>query len=311
MIYSVDDAAINSSAASVLSPKVVYSEAFRRVFPFAHNKQLRNSYMEIIGSCNGFVCLSICYSRFWGENENTICVWNPSTGEYKAIPPARLLNHKTDQIGFCYDSNIHDYKVVKVRDRKIHGFDSVDVYALKSNSWTSVHQQNSYLFPIEERGSGFLFNGALHRKGFRITLNRVIVYFDINNKKLADFPFPKLDFPLKKIEREQSGALYDNLDTSVGILGGLLCLAIDVGKSRTDIWVMQDYGVNDSSTKLFSTLIYCSFMRPSLHLDNGEILMDTKVGLVMFDKKYERWRDLKVNTESVHALLLWDSSDAE
>lgn len=73
------------------------------------------SRIEILGSCsvNGILCL---YRGGYGETE--IVMWNPTTSEFKVIPPSyqpfeniKLIH--SHPLGFGYDRLQDDYKVIR------------------------------------------------------------------------------------------------------------------------------------------------------------------------------------------------------
>ncbi|XP_026409943.1 F-box/kelch-repeat protein At3g06240-like [Papaver somniferum] len=65
--------------------------------------------VEVVGSCNGLICILINYSFLY--------IWNPATNEYKILPETPDMNYYWKETlgtyGFGYDCNTDDYKVVK------------------------------------------------------------------------------------------------------------------------------------------------------------------------------------------------------
>ncbi|XP_026444580.1 putative F-box protein At3g47150 [Papaver somniferum] len=74
IISSVDYKSISSSSPSEL--KVVSIN-----YPF-EDKEIEG--IVTLGSCNGLICFGISTGKGI-EAKNYICIWNPSTGEYKTI----------------------------------------------------------------------------------------------------------------------------------------------------------------------------------------------------------------------------------
>ncbi|KAI3986926.1 hypothetical protein MKX01_014627, partial [Papaver californicum] len=47
----------------------------------------RERFIVILGSCNGLVCIQLNRDTdIWNPIRNPICIWNPSTKEYKQVP---------------------------------------------------------------------------------------------------------------------------------------------------------------------------------------------------------------------------------
>ncbi|XP_026448757.1 F-box protein CPR1-like [Papaver somniferum] len=103
-------------------------------YPFKSQKPL----VEIIGSCNGLVCSEL--------NRRDVCIWNPSTTEFKKIqtPPnefeirdvAHRMGRKGYSYGFGYDSKIGDYKLVRYeRFEYVVYLSAGSIYTLGTNTW--------------------------------------------------------------------------------------------------------------------------------------------------------------------------------
>ncbi|OVA01230.1 F-box domain [Macleaya cordata] len=249
----------------------------------------QNYIVEILGSCNGLVCIN--------PDKYVICIWNPSTKEYKKLPTLEQLEFIPTYLsyritfGFGYNCNIEDYKLVRITAGSNRS--EVMVYSLGSNTWKRI--QDIRYNPCYGEQLGVLVNGALHwiasfwmcSKG-SIALEVVLVSFDIGNETFKEVPFPE-QLNDKKFHK------------TVGELGGCLCLLSHVYEVVfVDVWVMKDYGVKESWTKLF-TIVQSSVTRPSACLrllqtfENGDILLKRcSKTLISYDLKHERGRVLKI-----------------
>lgn len=191
---------------------------------------------DISNSCNGLILVS-------GQNDSPSVIWNPFTRKYKTLPqspvefpPGVEIKSDYSRYGFGYDSVNDDYKVfraVEFRDSDLQWVGTeAKVYSLKSNSWKKIDR---FPYPIPRtRGWGIFANGDLHTL---ITTERAIVAFDLVSEKCHHIPLP-------------SGLLSGSRLTVVA-LEGSLCLH-STRKQRTDIWIMKEYGVKESWTKLLS-----------------------------------------------------------
>ncbi|KAB2600450.1 F-box protein [Pyrus ussuriensis x Pyrus communis] len=85
-------------------------------------------FVNLLGSCNGLVCLAI------GDSDDYagIILWNPSTGDTTLF------------YGLGYDSYNEDYKVILgSRDTtETNPFQTAtNVFTLKTNSWTTYQEE--------------------------------------------------------------------------------------------------------------------------------------------------------------------------
>ncbi|KAK8976778.1 hypothetical protein V6N11_047548 [Hibiscus sabdariffa] len=114
-------------------------------------------YVTVHGPHNGILCLEC--------DANIICLWNPSTREFKVLPqssiqrPPSAADTSFCGLGFGYDSQTDDYKVVRFIDNTfeyhcdgnsyyLETTYQVDLYSLKGNSWKEISD------PIIDRGVG-------------------------------------------------------------------------------------------------------------------------------------------------------------
>ncbi|KAM5554628.1 F-box/kelch-repeat protein [Rosa sericea] len=229
-----------------------------------------SSYREIVGSCNGLICVEI--------DQKDMVLWNPCTGESNLLP--KPTGHVTSKLcgvgydltmefsGFGYDSTNDDYKVVRGYNYRVRGSEEtvVQVFSLKSGSWRT-HEGLSY-FPFE--GTGCLLNGALHWPGtifddFQLTDSRIIS-FDLPEEKFREMlPLPsQAGFRCNFIPGDCLGVYEYSI------------LHDEIFKFR--IWMMKEYGVKESWTEVASFDILrkdsqFSLVTPLCILENGEGLI--------------------------------------
>ncbi|XP_060174030.1 F-box/kelch-repeat protein At3g23880-like [Lycium barbarum] len=223
----------------------------------------------VMGSVNGLVCLvsGLCIS-FVNEKKKVV-LWNPSIRKYKKLPDLGTSLSKATCVlfGFGYDEFHDDYKVVGFY-YSFGNLSSVEgkIYSLKEDSWRSTH----YPLPDELRfyGKGMFVNGKLH---WTYRGRKIIHIISID---LADEKWEKVEPPCWGEE--------DVLILDLVVLGNNLSV-IRHGYPRnvnpdTDVWVMKEYGVKESWTKMF-TLKYPVSSPPFLISNKDEILL-------MFGKKF-------------------------
>ncbi|KAL5724177.1 hypothetical protein ACHQM5_007469 [Ranunculus cassubicifolius] len=245
--------------------------------------------VEILGSCNGLLCIS--------TQDDVICLWNPSTQEFKKLPetPIEFLGDafccRNVLYGFGYDHTIDDYKVVRVVNYYGDG-DEIDsevkVYTLGSNSWRMV-KGVPYHIPYK-RIYGVLVNGVLHWAATRLPesdLSKVIAAFDI------------VEEVFKEVAQPRYGD--DGFHMNVGSLGGCLCVLSNYDMRVFDLWVMKIYGQQDSWIKLFrvrqdSVFGRFDYLKPLCYTKDGGILLEKDGNkIVLYDPTLKKAKTLKIS----------------
>ncbi|XP_059670779.1 F-box protein CPR1-like [Cornus florida] len=236
----------------------------------------------VIGSCDGLLCLC--------ESWKDITLWNPSTRKHHKLPVTPIefsrkgWRSDDSRYGFGYDSVSDDYKVVKITlyhfEDDVDSFDSeVEVYSLKSNRWRRIQAFPYYLL---YRGRNAIFtNGALHWVGCESDSTKLIAALDLGVEEYRLVAQP--DYSDKEFKM------------NVAVLGGWLCVLCHY-HSFCDLWVMKEYGVKESWTRLFSVsmpkISFSPFdiVRPlAFSRSGGEVI------LLQGGERFV-WYDLKMKT---------------
>ncbi|KAF9589776.1 hypothetical protein IFM89_028685 [Coptis chinensis] len=263
----------------------------------------------VYGSCNGILLLyhggsrsSNCQPRIGGD----LWLYNPSTEECLDIPepPWENIDFKPcDYVhyGFGYSETDKDYKVVRISSFHVTEYNHVIpkevlVYSLRSKAWRKIDDSGDKHVPfiLQELDfqlvKGELVNGSVHWKGEDFCIdwrNKVyelkekatskIIAFNLDDETFHEVPHP-----------EYYGS--DLLGTIiVCTLNGYLCLIkfADIGRIK-DVWVMTEYGVRESWTKLFSIeepiLQGCWFHIPNYFKKGGHVLY-SDIGLYQYSIK--------------------------
>ncbi|KAL8509821.1 hypothetical protein ACS0TY_016878 [Phlomoides rotata] len=120
----------------------------------AHGLNVQTGEIDLVGCCNGLVCILLDFTRF--------IVWNPTTKKSRNLPDfvnkqkhGLILKH-----GFGFDELNDDFKVFGslhfyATDGTLHT--TGKVYSLRSNSWKVVEHSVSSL-----DGAGVYVSGKLH-----------------------------------------------------------------------------------------------------------------------------------------------------
>ncbi|KAK6151793.1 hypothetical protein DH2020_014428 [Rehmannia glutinosa] len=186
----------------------------------------------IVGSCNGLICIAI--------DENDMFFWNQSTRTLKKLPPATVKMKQGFYYlwGFGYNESDDDYKVVGIFNVFGNGcvYESVvKVYSLRTNSWKRIEDFKGGI-PLDD--SGKFASGKLHFPASQGLLDSkwVIVSLDLKSEVYGI------------VEKPNYGE--GPFDSSLGVLGGCIFVLCDYQKTQADLWVLKEYGIKESWTKV-------------------------------------------------------------
>lgn len=234
---------------------------------FSSKSNLPDGEIRLINSCNGFVCMT-------GPKESDpITVCNPILGEFITLPSANNGRRPGTFLGVGFSPLSGQYKVVQtfhpiLESQSSTNFQEAKIYTLGSGVW-----RNAGYAPYRVVTMPFYsyLNGALHWVPCIPNSPEFIYSFDFDNEQFGVVPPPP---HFGKKEKELTDYL------RVGVLKGCLYICLLDRRDRFDIWVMKEYGKQESWTKQFviENLVYprkrsWDFYEPIMVLGNGEILM--------------------------------------
>ncbi|XP_063943418.1 F-box/kelch-repeat protein At3g06240-like [Daucus carota subsp. sativus] len=128
---------------------------------------------RIVGSVNGIVCVVFHHNL----SEHSFYLWNPATGQSRAVPACALRTSRA--LGFGYDPVDNDYKIVSVVSRPSL---PTEVYSANRNVWRKVPSED-FMFGIN---GGFIlgyFDVSVNGFLFGVEEDAMIV-FDLNTEVL-------------------------------------------------------------------------------------------------------------------------------
>ncbi|KAL3628801.1 hypothetical protein CASFOL_027847 [Castilleja foliolosa] len=103
--------------------------------PFAHTQ--KDNEFFTVGCCNGLVCI------YRGHD---IVLWNPAMKLFKTVPIKKSGPFLMVSLGFGYDAEAADFKVVKIVNekrivdlKKVFVITSAEMYSVKLDSWIAVN----------------------------------------------------------------------------------------------------------------------------------------------------------------------------
>ena len=163
----------------------------------------------------------------------------------------------------------------------------VKVCSLKKNRWRKIQDiPCSFSFP---GANGVFASGALHwvlTQKVQLSEENVIVALDLGSENCREVPQPEYK--------------YKRFQLNVGVLGGCLC-AIAKCDVLVDLWVMKEYGVKESWTRLFSVasdevIGYLGFVKPLAYSRSGDqvLVEHDNINLFWYDLKKKKVDDVWV-----------------
>ncbi|XP_073046604.1 F-box/kelch-repeat protein At3g23880-like [Primulina eburnea] len=195
--------------------------------------------IQITGSCNGLICV-VFYSS------NVVILWNPATRKYRELPffGANMFSRRS---GFGYDLFNDDYKVSCIDLNPAAHRAQVHTYSLRNDSWTSTDWSHGKVF----HDPGVYVNGAIHWKVYCNGDTRG--NWDVVAQNLTTGTCSNVALPVPRIS--------SGVEVMLGVSRGLLCAIHDRG-SHIDIWVLKEYGVEES----WNIMVSFPYFFPKSHL---------------------------------------------
>ncbi|KAI3725846.1 hypothetical protein L1987_65642 [Smallanthus sonchifolius] len=279
--------------------KSLYSVDLNELLPYLNNDDTSTTGKELsfrspriwwektLGSCNGLVLAEDVLVN------DTMFLVNPTTREVWKVPtspfprPAGPLECFL-RYGFGYDASTDDYKVVSVSfwdPEYEHDPDCTDtyvsVYSLHNNSWRKLPS-----YPYDLAGfhvvSGVLVNQNFHwLASIRPRNSSSIVAFSFATEEFNEIKLPD------SIENEEAECYFD-----MAVLGGKLALYLSNGEDY-DLWVMEEYGVGESWTRV---CVETGPVRPLCFVEGSDrdILLGDEVRVLVYNLDEKICRNVRI-----------------
>ncbi|GMP21834.1 hypothetical protein CsSME_00000102 [Camellia sinensis var. sinensis] len=251
--------------------------------PFFNNNF---GHVRLIGPCNGIVCL-------YGFPDN-IALWNPATRDFKSLPVSQISRpHDAKVLGgdlaFGFDSKANDYKVVQIlfcSSKQLGVAYQVEVYNLSTNSWRKYHAivpANIMFLNIWS----MLYKSETFCWWAKDGNIEVILSFDMSNEKFHKIPLP---FDIGDLGGEHK------VIRSIVPMNESIALIVYRTKQVEkffDLWVLNEFGVDESWTKLSTIGPLSRVERPLGFWKNDEFVLENSCGmLVMFNSHTRKIKNL-------------------
>lgn len=259
--------------------------------PIDQLKDDKKSFLKVVGSCNGLVC--IADSHF-----NRFTLWNPTLRRYVLLPKYHIHNLFVQKacLGFGFDSTNNDFKVVKMINHKTR-LHEVLVCSFVNKSWKSVSIIDPTIPPcfVNEGKPPIFMNGKLHWIcKHKVGHYNFILAFDLAQETFQELLLPpciRLQSPMASL--------------SVLTKGGLLAIShIHEGlipSPKLRVWVMKEYGVAASWRMVHMIQHKQLFPKNVMTLrKNGEIIIEMRGGkIVSYNPRTSKMQDLLDRSDQV------------
>ncbi|KAJ8759577.1 hypothetical protein K2173_007206 [Erythroxylum novogranatense] len=224
--------------------------------PFPTDKAYR---CKLIDSIHGLVCVVVkfvCPSLDPAE----IYIWNPLIRRYIKTPKCSLIGSDPRLVfGFGFDSIRNDYKVIVIGcHREVFSEFRIQLYSSKEGSWRDINEQwlNSSGIYLSKFPSRRFLNGVIHWLALGEDDESLILCFDVSRETFKTMKLPYND--LYRTKLFQIGESLACFHRHAPVFG---------------IWLMEDYGVESSWTKIYS-FEYPGFSPSILGIkEDGDFLM--------------------------------------
>ncbi|KAJ7974649.1 F-box protein family [Quillaja saponaria] len=259
------------------------------------------THIQILGPCNGIYCL---YSI-------PISLINPSTRELKVVPNYPIRSspgtyNLQSYPGFGFDPKTNDYKVVLLMDSWREDTNEnlgwlAEIYSLKSNCWRQVDCPVPASISIWcESWIHCYVHRAYHWWGYD-DVGDLILAFDISDEMFRTIRGPNLG-----ISSEEIAGIVASFKESISVI----TYPREGTEKYFDVWVMEDYGKEESWTKQLRIGPILDVERPLGFWRNRQLLLEDSNGrMVLYDPDAEEIKNLVVHGErsSLQAAIYMES----
>ncbi|KAM1797497.1 hypothetical protein ACFX12_031675 [Malus domestica] len=217
--------------------------------------------VQIVGSCNGFLCV---YDRL---NSGRFYISNPVIGESITLPrfPKDIAFPFLYGFGFSPVDGVYKLVVVASTSNGLKSEWEVMVLTVSTGSWRNV---GNSVYPFGYQSYGVYHDGFLHWIA-RSDNSVLICAFDVGSECFQELPLPPCSLGKRLV--------------SLAVLRG--CLSVYVlSMSDINVWVMKDYGVKESWVR---ELVMQQVIGYRTSFSATQLLKFTKKGQVVFLHKYK------------------------
>ncbi|KAL6127925.1 hypothetical protein ACLB2K_071286 [Fragaria x ananassa] len=191
---------------------------------------------------------------------------NPVTQQSKTIPnPPICEQFQWWLYGLEFDSSTNEHKVIYGHEYKDYGI-VFSVYTLQTDAWRKI----GHLYPYEGRASnGIVVNGAVHWLVKKLAGGEwVIISFLLAEEKVEE-----IELPPNYARGFGLGAFRNSLC--------LTSLCHSESETHNEFWVMKEYGVRESWTKIKVSKPYKKLSHSGFWTETHDLMVFDQSSLVM------------------------------
>ncbi|GAU42470.1 hypothetical protein TSUD_100820 [Trifolium subterraneum] len=230
--------------------------------------------------CDGILCIANCSS--FNDFKPLVVLWNPSIRKFKELPPFEYppeVNCLYMSYAFGYDHVSRRYKVVVIykpfyNSRIDCGTTKPKVYTLNNtdDSWRTIQPfPFDYVPDYRLQGRYLSSSNSINWMAFsKLNRQRCIISLDLGTESYQIISLPP------GVERTSVGLRFC-------VLRDWLCVIF-----YHDVWVMKEYGIQESWTKLFNVTHLLDPPYKSFTLTNVLYLFQDDQLLLHFQKANDR-----------------------
>ncbi|KAF9689556.1 hypothetical protein SADUNF_Sadunf01G0104400 [Salix dunnii] len=255
---------------------------------------------QFVNSCNGLLYLREYRSRNPYIEDLVMYILNPVTGEYMRVPSAEVgRDLETELGGLGFSPQTNEFKAIRIYKLDAKKDLQADVYTLGNGSWRTVGAAPDILESCLFYHWGYMkafVNGAFHwlLVSMGDDLDQICT-FDFETEQFGSIALPEI------VEFEGYEVL------NLGVLGETIYFCghdkIESEESK-EIWVMRQYGVVESWTKMFVIENEVGFRNPFIFraiavLNDGDIFLSCDTSLVWYELETESYTMLGIEGRAI------------
>ncbi|KAL2251273.1 F-box protein CPR30 [Sesamum indicum] len=258
-------------------------------FPF----KSQIGYFRIVGSCDGLVCLS---DDFFANPSQPVILWNPSVRNHVILPKPTINPTAPHIFVLGFGVAAHDYKVVRlVYCRKLDDFGfilppQIEVFSLKTGRWRRVRRVDVRLQVLEFMWCQTFLNGVVHWIAYEST-NDDSTRSSILAFRVGDEVFDEMKLPTELAREPVTNLCISLIGESLGVLKYYR----EAGNESCDVWMMKEYGAEESWTKLYRIDLFNGIEKVVAFWKNGEALVALQgLELAAYNQETKQTKELGI-----------------
>ncbi|CAA3030946.1 F-box CPR1-like [Olea europaea subsp. europaea] len=244
---------------------------------------------KMVGSCNGLVCLTgtSCFA-----DGCLIYLWNPLLRRIKRISCTssccNRLYRKFTNVGFWYDNEKNDYKLIMIRHYINKGLpqndkeqSQVELYSLYTASWRKIDDVKMPGILLD--GAAVFVDGSLNWIAYH-SLERTysILSFDTRLEVFREMKLPNYDH-------------YNSVIPYLVVYKGCLALFVAHCTGEEDVlslWVMKEFGLAESWLEEYHVVFEVDCIFSVGFTKNSVIIYATYDEMFVYDFEKKQSRDI-------------------